>query len=199
MCGRYQLEYGMNQLMLLFDADNRYLGYESKHEIFPTDMVAIIKSEGKRNYIEPAKWGFKNQFDNRPLINARGETLDEKKTFKNLFAQSRCLVPASAFFEWRKNPDGSKTKVQITITDNPVFAMAGLYKIEQDEKGDAITRCTIVTTSANIEMSKVHDRMPVLLPKELANAWLDDTIHDTMLLKDLLKSYDGALQFHTVA
>ena len=198
MCGRYQLEYGMNQLMLLFDASNRYLGYGNKPEIFPTDMVAIIKKEGNQNFIDPAKWGLKS-FDNRPLINARGETLDEKKTFKNLFTHSRCLIPATAFFEWRKNPDGSKTKMQITVEDRPVFAMAGLYKIDQDDKGDIITRCTIVTTSANAEMSKVHDRMPVILPDDFAAAWLDNALDDTSMLKDLLKPYDGPLQFHIVA
>ncbi|MDF2891454.1 MAG: response-associated peptidase [Clostridia bacterium] len=199
MCGRYQLEYGMNQLMLLFDAQNRYVGYGAKFEIFPTDIVAIVTREDKQNFIDPAKWGLKNFYDNRPLINARGETIDEKKTFKSMFAQGRCIIPASAFFEWRKNPDGTKTKIQISLNNSPLFGMAGLYKAEQDENGTIINRCTIITTSANSAMGAIHDRMPVILPSDLTEVWLDNNICDSIMLKELLKPYDGSLEMTIVA
>jgi putative SOS response-associated peptidase YedK len=199
MCGRYQLEYGMNQLMLMFDAQNRYVGYGTKSEIFPTDRVAIVTREDKQNFIDPAKWGLKNFYDNRPLINARGETIDEKKTFKSMLAQGRCIIPASAFFEWRKNPDGTKTKIQISVKDSPVFGMAGLYKVEQDENGITLNRCTIITTSANAAMSDIHDRMPVILPSDITSIWLDNTIRDSAMLKELLKPYAGALEMTIIA
>jgi len=195
MCGRYQLEYGLDQLMLKFDAQNRYIGYGTKNEIFPTDRVAIVTREGTQNFIDGAKWGFKNHYDNRPLINARGETVDEKNTFKSLIKNSRCIIPATAFFEWRKNPDGSKTKIRISIKDNPVFGMAGLYRTERDETGDSITRCTIITTSANQAMSDIHNRMPVILPSNISGLWIDNTIDDIPMLKEFFKPYDGEIEF----
>jgi len=194
MCGRFLLEYGIDQLMFMFDAQNRYIGYGTKDEIFPTDMVAIVTREGAQNFIDGAKWGFNNQYGNRPLINARGETVYEKKTFRSMFEHGRCIIPATAFFEWRKNPDGSKTKMQISIKDQPAFGMAGLYRAEHDEAGSTIMRCAIITTSANQAMATIHDRMPVILPSHITRLWLDNTIDDIPMLKDLLRPYDGEIE-----
>ena len=198
MCGRYQLDYEIDQLMFLFNAQNRYIGYAAQKEIFPTNLVAIVTREGNQNFIKASKWGFDNYYDSRPLINARGETVEEKKTFKNLFAQGRCIIPATAFFEWRKNPDGSKTKMQIVVKGTDVFGMAGLYKTESDQSGNTIIRCAIITTSANPDMADIHDRMPVILPSDVAGIWLDNTIGDIPMLKELLKPYAGDMEFAVV-
>ena len=198
MCGRYQLDYEIDQLMFMFNAENRYIGYGAEKEIFPTNLVAIVTREGNQNFIEASKWGFDNYYDSRPLINARGETVEEKKTFKNMFANGRCIIPATAFFEWRKNPDGSKTKMQIAVKGTEVFGMAGLYKTEIDQNGNTILRCAIITTSANPAMADIHDRMPVILPTEITSMWLDNTIHDIHLLKEFLKPYAGDIKL-TVA
>lgn len=198
MCGRYQLEFGMEQLMLRFDAYNRYIGYGTKHEIFPTDMVAIITRNSSQNFIDTAKWGFDNHYDKRPLINARSETVEEKRTFKSLFTQSRCIIPATAFYEWRKNSDNSKTKMQISIDNMPVFSMAGLYKAEIDALGNTILRCTIITTSANPAMADIHDRMPVILSPDIENTWLDNMINDVPMLKEFLRPYPGDIKLIAV-
>jgi putative SOS response-associated peptidase YedK len=198
MCGRYQLASGINQLMLMFNAQNRYIGYGAQNEIFPTNLVAIVTKEGNQNFIEASKWGFDNHYDSRPLINARGETVDEKKTFKNMFTQGRCIIPATAFFEWRKNPDGSKTKMQIKVRDAEIFGMAGLYRAEQAADNSTILRCAIITTSANPAMQSIHERMPVILSSEAKDVWLDNTIGDIPMLKDFLKPYAGDLEFAIV-
>lgn len=199
MCGRYQLDSEIDQLMFMFNAQNRYIGYGAQKEIFPTNLVAIVTREGTENFIEASKWGFDNYYDSRPLINARGETVEEKKTFKNMFAHGRCIIPATAFFEWRKNPDGSKTKIEIAVKDTDVFGMAGLYKTETDSNGNTILRCAIITTSANAAMSAIHDRMPVILPSEVAAVWLDNTIGDIPMLKEFLKPFAGDIEFTVVA
>ena len=199
MCGRYQLDYGIDQLMFIFDAQNRFIGYGAQKEIFPTNLVAIVTREGNQNFIEASKWGFDNYYDSRPLINARGETVEEKKTFKNMFAHGRCIIPATAFFEWRKNPDGSKTKMQIAVKDAAVFGMAGLYKTESVQNGNTIIRCAIITTSANPAMANIHDRMPVILSSDIAEVWLDNTISDIPMLKEFLKPYAGDIEFAVVA
>jgi putative SOS response-associated peptidase YedK len=199
MCGRYQLDSEIDQLMLIFNAENRYIGYAAQKEIFPTNLVSIVTREGNQNYIEASKWGFDNYYDSRPLINARGETVDEKKTFKTMFAHGRCIIPATAFFEWRKNPDGSKTKMQIAIKDTDIFGMAGLYKTENDQNGNTIIRCAIITTSANTAMASIHDRMPVILPSDISEVWLDNTIDNAPMLKEFLKPYAGDMKFTVVA
>ena len=199
MCGRYQLDYEIDQLMLMFNAENRYIGYGAQKEIFPTNLVPIVTREGNQNFIEASKWGFDNHYDSRPLINARGETVEEKKTFKSMFAHGRCIIPATAFFEWRKNPDGSKTKMQITVKDADVFGMAGLYKTEIDPSGNTIIKCAIITTSANAVMANIHDRMPVILPLDTAGVWLDNTIADIPMLKEFLKPYVGDIEVNVVA
>lgn len=199
MCGRYQLDSEIDQLMFMFNAQNRYIGYGAQKEIFPTNLVAIVTREGTENFIEASKWGFDNYYDSRPLINARGETVEEKKTFINMFAHGRCIIPATAFFEWRKNPDGSKTKIEIAVKDTDVFGMAGLYKTETDSNGNTILRCAIITTSANAAMSAIHDRMPVILPSEVAALWLDNTIGDIPMLKEFLKPFAGDIEFTVVA
>lgn len=110
MCGRYQLDTGIEQLMLRFDAENRYIGYGSKNEIFPTDIVAIITGKGGHNYIDAAKWGFDNPYDKRPLINARGETVDQKRTFKDMFTKRRCIIPATAFLNGKRTKKKRRPK-----------------------------------------------------------------------------------------
>lgn len=195
MCGRYQLDSGIEQLMLRFDAENRYIGYGSKNEIFPTDMVAMITGEGGHNYIDAAKWGVDNQYDKRPLINARGETVDQKRTFKDMFTNGRCIIPATAFYEWQKNEDKGKTKMMITLKDISVFGMAGICRRVLNEDGSQIFRFAIITISANKVISEIHDRMPVILPADAEKAWLDNTITDPLMLKEFLKPYDGDMLY----
>jgi putative SOS response-associated peptidase YedK len=197
MCGRYQLEYGIDQLMMRFDARNNYLGYGTKKEIFPTDSAAVILRKEKQNIIELAKWGLNNKFDKRPLINARGETVDEKTTFKNMFINSRCIIPATGFFEW-KTENNKKIKFQICPSDSEIFPMAGLYRLDIDTNGNPIIRFVIITAAANEAMSQLHERMPVILTKENEQMWMDNSIKDTTLLKEFIKSYAGPINITPV-
>lgn len=192
MCGRYQLDYDIEQLMMRFDAANNFTGYGARGEIFPTDKVAIIVRKEKQNLIEPAKWGLDNPFGKGALINARGETADEKKTFKKLFLESRCIIPATAFFEW-KTEGKKKIKYNIRPRDAEVFGMAGLYKAEIDDNGNPLLRCIVITTAANEAMLEIHERMPVILDKNQENIWLDPSVREPRLLKEFINSYEGPL------
>lgn len=197
MCGRFQLEYEMQQLVLRFDAQNNYIGYGTRKEIFPTDMVAVIIKKEDQNVIVPAKWGLNSYYDKRPLINARGETVDEKKTFKKLFLENRCIIPATGFFEW-KTESNKKTKFHICPKDKEVFGMAGLYKFYAGIDGEPIMHCAIITIAANEEMLSIHERMPVILSKEDETTWLNSSIKDPLFLKEFIKSYNGQLSFTAV-
>jgi putative SOS response-associated peptidase YedK len=86
----------------------------------------------------------------------------------------------------------------ISVEEIPVFGMAGLYKVETDTSGSIIKRYTIITTSAGRQMSEIHDRMPVILPKDSEDIWLDSSMNNIQILKELLKPYRGNLLFKSV-
>ena len=147
-------------------------------EIRPTNRAPVIMANGEAAFLP---WGLAVSWQPSPLINARAETLDAKPTFKPLLGQ-RCLVPATAYFEWRK--DGrNKIKTRISVAGEPGFAMAGLIG------GD---RFTVVTCAPTEVIAHIHDRMPVILDAKDGATWLDASAPFASV-KPLLKSYAGAL------
>jgi putative SOS response-associated peptidase YedK len=124
------------------------------------------------------------------MINARAETLATKSAFKRPLAKRRCLIPADGFYEWKKLP-GQKTKQPMFIhrADGDRFAFAGLWEIwrNPDKPDDEPLRtCTIITGAANEAVQPVHDRMPVMLPPEKWETWLDPQVQDVALVSKLL-------------
>ena len=174
MCGRYYVEIDDRELQEICDAvmrkqqedeTNEQLEIKLSGEIFPTDIVPIIT--GTNEYL-PMKWGFSG-FDKRPLINARSETALEKPTFREPMLNRRCLIPASGYYEWKK--DGSKKiKHKIFIPGQPIY-FAGCYR---QERGEDLPRFVILTRAAAPSIEDIHDRMPVIIPKDLARSWLND-------------------------
>ncbi len=127
-------------------------------ELRPTDLALVIAPNGA-NLLN---WGLSVDWDSKPLINARAETLREKKTFRGLL-ENRCLVPATAYFEWRKD-DGAKHKNRIETADQDIFAFAGIID------GD---RFTIVTCAPAPPIAHIHSRMPVILERSAEAPWID--------------------------
>jgi putative SOS response-associated peptidase YedK len=127
----------------------------------PTDPVLAITYQGPKLF----HWGLKVDWSAKPIINARCETLEQKKVFSSLL-KARCLIPASAYFEWRK--DGKKKlKNRIALSDrtsSPLFSFAGLYDGEQ---------LTIITCPPAKSISHIHDRMPVILNKMHERLWIN--------------------------
>ena len=99
------------------------------------------------------------------MINARAETVQEKPLFRRSLAARRCLIPATAFYEW----DTDKRKYQFTLPEEPVFYMAGLF-----DRRDGEDCYCVLTTAANDSMKPVHNRMPLVVPKRQISAWLTD-------------------------
>jgi putative SOS response-associated peptidase YedK len=125
------------------------------------------------------------------MINARAETLAEKTSFKRPFATKRCIVPADGFYEWKK-VDGHKRKQPMFLTtiDGSPFAFAGLWEVwskdgDVDATGEPrqLFSCTIVTCEANATIADVHDRMPVMLPPDAWDTWLDRDNRDLEALQ----------------
>ena len=128
-------------------------------EIRPTDRAVAVLPGGRAVALP---WGLPAPWDGKPLINARAETLEEKPTFRPLLEQ-RCLVPATAYFEWRK-AGSAKLKNRIARRDGEIFAFAGLTDGE---------RFTIITCPPAADIAHIHDRMPVILERRAEPLWID--------------------------
>lgn len=169
MCGRYALEATKRQLWERYLLGEMAEEVEERAEIFPTNSTPLIMPG---NELVHHRWGFVEPFAKRPLINARAESVLEKPTFSQSFRTARCLVPATAFFEWEKVGE-EKLKRKISVSDIPIFSMAGILKTYQDENGKPYTAFSIITTDANDQMRSIHDRMPVILEPEDEAFYLD--------------------------
>ena len=119
------------------------------------------------------------------MINARAETLAERPSFRTALQRRRCLVLADGFYEWQ-GKGSSKRPMRITTASGEPFAFAGLWDGWRDPKGEVVRSCTIITTSANELLSPIHDRMPVILTRELEPLWLDQDIQASAALTDVL-------------
>lgn len=169
MCGRYLIDPGDGEedLERMIDALNRKGQAVKTGEIFPSDTVPVIANTQS---LQPAAfampWGYRMP-DGRLMINARVETAAEKPLFRAGMAQRRCLLPASGYFEWEKRDDG-KVKYRIRPNAAGTMYIAGLYRIE-----GGMARCTVLTRSPAQSISFIHDRMPVLLPRDAIRDWLN--------------------------
>ncbi|MTI65920.1 MAG: SOS response-associated peptidase [Firmicutes bacterium] len=188
MCGRYSLNYGVENLIKRYRIRKIDFDFTVTKEIFPSNKVPIIINREKRE-IRKMKWGFSPSFTKRLIINARAETVNEKRLFKNSFYKSRCLIPASSFFEWEK-VNGNSYKYEIKIKNKNIFSMAGIYDFYKDKNGDEIEAFTILTTKANNKMKKIHKRMPVILNESDEKIWLKE-IGNYSKLKELLNKTDN--------
>jgi len=175
-----------------------------RYNIAPTQEIpALIMRDGKRVLVD-LKWGLVPAWAKDPtignrMINARAETLAQKPTFKNAFRKTRCLIPADGFYEWRKQPSG-KQPMWIRVEQGKPFAFAGLYDIWHAGEGDEIASCTIITTTPNELMQTIHDRMPVILPRDNYPYWLNPKTAGTTELMAMLQPYDAKrMQAHVVS
>jgi putative SOS response-associated peptidase YedK len=204
MCGRYTLS-NVGQLSLRFDVAAEKSGALAPHyNIAPTEQVPVVVEQAEGRMLQTMRWGFQPIWRGADRkapapINARAETLLERPLFRSSLPRRRCLIPADGFYEWQPTP-GSRTKqpFYIRLRDGSLFALAGLYTDGPSGIGDA--SCAIITTAANELMAPIHDRMPVILPRDAEAAWLDPTFHDTGALLHLLRPYASeAMEAYPVA
>jgi putative SOS response-associated peptidase YedK len=126
------------------------------------------------------------------LINARAETVDEKASFKTCLQRKRCLIVADGFYEWKKE-GSTKRPHRITLKSQELFGFAGLWDTWRSPTGEIVNSCSIITTTPNEVMEPIHNRMPVILPRDVEQVWLDPGITDSTFLKSLLVPYPADL------
>ena len=164
MCGRYYIEINNAELQSIFAAITNKKDIKTG-EIYPTNIAPVMSPKGE---LTAMRWGFPRYDGKGVNINARSETADKKITFRRAMTDGRCLVPASWYFEWGRR---GKQKIKYTLTapDNQPVWMAGLSEIDH-KTGESLF--VILTRPAWKDISFIHDRMPVILPKSCHDEWL---------------------------
>jgi putative SOS response-associated peptidase YedK len=122
------------------------------------------------------------------MINARAETIATKPAFREAIRKRRCLIPADGFYEWLKNGK-VKTPFCFTMVDDSIFAFAGIWDSWRNPEGKAIETCSIITTTPNSLCADVHNRMPVILPDDAYDLWLDPSFQKADDICDLLRPF----------
>src|SRR5581483_8145638 len=192
MCGRFTRAISTAAVAEAFGVEEVASDLKASYNIAPTNQVAVVVSDGKKRLIQ-MRWGLvpswaKDLAIGNKLINARAETITEKASFRAAFKKRRCLVVADGFYEWQQLGDG-KRPVYIRLKSGKPFGMAGLYEVWHPPTGEDVTSCAIITTQANELMQPIHERMPVIIPKEIEDLWLDSTVQDVEVMRNLLKPY----------
>ena len=156
----------------------------------PLTVVTQRADEGR--LVEQVRWGLVPSFakslkDGARRINARAETVATSPSFRSSFRKRRCIVPSDGFYEWQRT-SGPKQPYFLHPPEKAVLAMAGVWAVWKDpETGLWVPSAAVITTEANRLMSSIHDRMPVLLPRETWDDWLDPQLDDQEYLQSLLE------------
>jgi putative SOS response-associated peptidase YedK len=176
MCGRYLI-------IMTPEAMQRLFGYPelpnfpARYNVAPTQPIPIVRMvEGKRQFTL-VRWGLIPSWVKDPkgfslLINARGESVNDKPAFRNAMKRRRCLIPADGFYEW-KEEGGKKRPFVVRPRDGGPIAFAGLWECWMGPNGEEMETATIVTTDANRTLGAIHHRMPVILSPDTFDFWLD--------------------------
>jgi putative SOS response-associated peptidase YedK len=217
MCGRYASSRRPEDLIEEFEVTSPRVAepLAADYNVAPTKEVYAVLERGARpqddgvevppeRQLRVLRWGLVPSWAKDPsignrMINARMETVAEKPAYKRAFAARRCLLPADGYFEWypteEKTKAGKPRKQPFFIhpVDGGILAMAGLYEIWKDptraEDDPELFRwtCTVLTTQAEDDLGHIHDRMPLMVPRDRWGAWLDPALSDRDELLPLLE------------
>ncbi len=198
MCGRFTITHPNEALAALFDASpGNDLPTVPRYNICPTQAVAVVTSEGDQRRLRAMRWGFlpdwyKTPTDGPLIINARSETVASKPAFREAIRATRCIIPASGFYEWQTGDDGAKLPWYFTREDAAPLAFAGLW-----HRWGEIDTCAIISTGAGPGMAGLHHREPVVLDAPDWPLWLGEAGHGAAVL--MRASVCGVLHCHRVA
>jgi putative SOS response-associated peptidase YedK len=185
MCSRYFLDADGNVIAYTFAVPENAM-VRRRYNIAPTQEAPVVRvGRGGARELALLRWGLvpswaKDLAAGTKMINARAEGVQAKPAFRAAVRGRRCLVPATGFYEW-KGLAGRKQPYAITI-ERPVFAFAGLWESWTPPGGAPVETFTILTTDANPAVAAVHDRMPVILPRDAEEAWLGGEAKEALAL-----------------
>jgi putative SOS response-associated peptidase YedK len=182
MCGLYSFKRSPEEVRSLFN----YLeepDFPPRQYVTPGSPMAIVRQDnaGVRHFTL-VRWGFvpcwAKELQPKPLINARSETVFEKPTFKNAIRRRRCLIPADGFYEWEGDVPGKKKPWHIHKPQHALMAFGGLWEHWMGPDGSELETAAIITTDANLLVSTIHPRSPLVIHPDDFDLWLDTSNED---------------------
>lgn len=204
MCGRFVLASPFEIIAEEFRIRDGGADLKPRYNIAPgQDVLAVVRDEGT-NRLARFRWGLIPSWADDPaignrMINARAETVSRKPGFRSAFEKRRCLVVSDGFYEWRREGK-KKTPFYVCMRSGKPFGLAGLYEVWRPPEGREIRSCTIITTEANDLLRSIHDRMPVIVPKEAEDLWLDPAVREQSRLLAVLRPYGaGEMRAYAVS
>ena len=210
MCGRYALVDGQRVLKTFKELQQlKQLGkpFEllPRYNAAPMQQMPVVAVRGGDRAVQPMRWWLVPHWSKDgkpntkfPSFNARAETIRSSKLFAPYFTSSRCLVPADAFYEWKKLAPAPGTRARSTpekqpmcirMKDDTPFMLGGIFSVWKDAAGEQFPSFSIITTEANALMHDIHLRMPVIIAQQHFDQWLDRDANDTEALAKLLAPY----------
>jgi putative SOS response-associated peptidase YedK len=192
MCGRYALHAHPEVIALQFGVD-AFPSFLPRYNICPgTDVLGVRSDPAGARSATALHWGLiphwaKDASVGHKLANARGESLDERPAFREAFLASRCLVPASGYYEWKRS-GRTKQPWYLQPAKAPLFGLAGITALWRGPRGP-VRSVALITTAANELTARVHDRMPLIIAPEDYAAWLDPRSAEPRALKALVRPY----------
>jgi len=192
MCGRYSITEDLDVIIDQLNVDLPDFDFEPRYNIAPSQRLPVITNEAP-GQLALHKWGLVPFWAKDPkigykLINARGETIAQKPSFREATKKRRCLIPADGFYEWKKTATG-KQPHHIRLKSREVMTLGGLWETWKDAEGKEMRTFTIITTTPNEMMEDLHDRMPVIIPPEDRQQWLEGSVEEALAL---VKPYPSA-------
>ena len=178
MCGRFGLFVTPEVLEEYFALDDLVAAVEPHYNLTPGRPVAAVRERDGQRRLEPLQWGLipfwaKDATIGRRLVNARLDSVTQKPAFREAWQRRRCLIPASGFYEWSSRQGSRKRPHFIRPSAEPLLAIAGLWERWRTPSGEPLETCVIVTVEANAQLKPIHDRMPLLIPRDAHALWLD--------------------------
>ena len=185
MCGLYSLAKSPRETKAWFkyqeDED-----FPPRAHVAPGQPSGVVRMEHGARHFALVRWVFipswvKEVKPGKPLINARGETVMEKPSFRNAMRRRRCLVPADGYYEW-SGAEGRKVPFFVQAADKGLFALAGLWEHWMGTDGSELETAVLMTIAPNAELATIHDRMPVIIAPEDYETWLTGEVEDAARL-----------------
>jgi putative SOS response-associated peptidase YedK len=210
MCGRFRVARKKEILEAEFEADSvageDWASRDAAHDVprynvAPGQEVAVVRQDARQDAAHPVRrlsqmrWGLIPSWTDNPsigykMINVRSETAATMRSFREPLRSRRCLIPADGFYEWKREGK-QKLPFCFTLADESVFAFAGIWEPWKNPQGQVIESCAILTTTPNELIRDIHDRMPVILPRDAYDIWLDPDRTHLQELQPLLKPYSA--------
>ena len=214
MCGRSSLTKNEKELEERFNAtfyseDLERYNPLPNFNVAPTHLHPVVANQDKE-HLQFFKWGLipfwaKSPSIGSKMINARIETILEKPSFRNAVSKRRCIVPFDGFYEWKRSGK-EKIPFRITLQDEGIFCIAGIWETWKDPEGETVYSFSLITQEPNEMMAEIHNRMPAILLPEQEQLWLDDSIPPKEAVEiiqpvpnDMLKAYQVSSRVNKVS